>query len=329
MRIKTYKASSMAEAMDQVRAELGEDAIILSSEPGQRGRGVRVIAALDAPDPDEADFERWDENDPHPTADSDPLGAALSYHGVPAILAERLERRAAAVAGLDSVLALAAAFESTLAFRPLDGRLDGRPLMLVGPAGVGKTLTAAKLIVDARRRGNTVIAATCDTRRAGGIEQLEAFTRIIEVPLSAASTPDALRSLIAASSDAAVIIDTAGTNPFDAQEMRQLRRLIEAADAEPLMVLAAGVDAIEAGEVATAFSRIGCQRMLATRLDVTRRLGALLSAGDTGRLAIAGASISPHAAEAPSPVNPLSLARLLFSTAPEAIPALDRREASR
>ena len=81
-------------------------------------------------------------------------------------------------------MALAAALDAALTFQPFTDRSSGRPIMLVGPSGVGKTLTAAKLIVDARRRGRHIVAASCDTRRAGGIEQLEAFTRILELPLA-------------------------------------------------------------------------------------------------------------------------------------------------
>ena len=75
--------------------------------------------------------------------------------------------------------------------------------MLVGPPGVGKTLTAAKLIVAAHRRGEAVAAISCDTKRAGGFEQLEAFTRILGLPLAAVEDPPALARIVGAAAEPA------------------------------------------------------------------------------------------------------------------------------
>jgi flagellar biosynthesis protein FlhF len=111
--------------------------------------------------------------------------------------------------------------------------------------------------------------------------------------------------------------------------MGALAAFVDATRAEPLLVLAAGADAMEAGDVATAFAGIGCRRIIATRLDVARRLGALLSAADIGRLALAGATAGPHAAEAVSTLSPFSLGRLLLSTTPRHVPLVEPEEALR
>ena len=59
MRLKTYTAASMAQAMAQIRGELGQDAIIVSSETDRGGRSVRVVAAVDEASLDEAVFVGW------------------------------------------------------------------------------------------------------------------------------------------------------------------------------------------------------------------------------------------------------------------------------
>jgi flagellar biosynthesis protein FlhF len=159
------------------------------------------------------------------------------------------------------------------------------------------------------------MAASCDTRRAGGIEQLEAFTRILDLPLARIGEAAELATFAAAAAGNVTIIDTAGSCPFSGAEMRALEDLIEAADAEPVLVLAAGGDAAEAGETAAAFARLGCRRMIATRIDVSRRFGGLVAAAAGGRLALAGVGIGPHAAEPPAAVNSLSLAKLFLSAA--------------
>lgn len=343
MRLKTFTARSIAQALQQVRLELGEDAVILSTESG-RG-GARLVAALPPlPDAEQVLDAALGEagaamaaptggapvaaSAPTPTPAAAGLRAALAWHGVPAGLAERLLRGTAVSSEAEPAAVLAAGLEVMLGFQPLAARTGGRPVMLVGPPGVGKTLTAAKLIVDAHRHGRPVFAASCDTRRAGGVEQLEAFTRILELPLArigdAAGLADAVAAAVAGST---VIIDTAGCCPFSRDDTQALAALIEAAEAEPVLVLAAGGDAAEAGETGAAFAQLGCRRMIATRIDVSRRLGCLVAAAAGGRLALAGAAVGPHAAEPPAAVSPLSLARLLLSTAPAATPT-DPRKAS-
>lgn len=318
MRLKTFTAPTIAQALQKVRSELGEDAIILSTESGRNG--ARLVAAMEASDSDDAEevfvpgLEAQAEEIAPLVAARDDLRAALLWHGVPAPLGERL-LRAAEPASHEPVAALAAALDAALTFQPLADRSLGRPIMLVGPSGGGKTLTAAKLIVEAHRRGRQTMAASCDTRRAGGIEQLEAFTRILDLPLARIGEAAELATFAATATGSVAIIDTAGCCPFSVEEMRDLEELIEAADAEPVLVLAAGGDAAEAGETAAAFARLGCRRMIATRIDVSRRFGGLVAAAAGGRLGIAGVGIGPHAAEPPAAVNSLSLAKLFLSAA--------------
>ncbi len=109
--------------------------------------------------------------------------------------------------------------------------------------------------------------------RAGGVQQLEAFTRILGLELLTADTPQALGHLLLSAHGSEVIIDTAGASPLSFAEMAGVRALIEQARAEPLPAPAAGADAMEAGDLAAAFAGVGCRRMIATLLHVARRLG--------------------------------------------------------
>ena len=109
-----------------------------------------------------------------------------------------------------------------------------------------------------------------------------------------------------------VVIDTTGASPFDAQEMGALDQLRRSAEIEPLLVLAAGGDAIDSISIAEGFVALGCRRMIATRLDLSHRLGTLLTMAEATGLAFAGVSDTPRIAEGVSPVNPVSLARLIL-----------------
>mgnify|MGYP001184981612 CR=1 FL=1 len=348
MRLKTYCAGSMAEAMQLVRRDMGRDAIIVATHQEMPGAEVQVTAAVETDDDDDNGFlSGWDDENEAAAEDRlRPAGSAhgdggggngllrreLRYHGVPAELAERLSRLGARFSAGDPVMALAGALDEAFTFQPLADLPPARPLMLVGPPGAGKTIAAAKLMTRARRAGRAFAAITTDTRRAGGVEQLQAFTAILGTELAASDEPEALLAAVQAAGDSELYIDTAGANPYEDEDLEALRVQVRAARAEPVLVLPAGADPLEAADVARAFASVGARRMIATRLDMSRRFGSLLAAAAAGQLAFAGVGISPFVADGISALNPLSLARLLLpatAAAAAAPPSSQRREAAR
>src|SRR3546814_15835767 len=90
----------------------------------------------------------------------------------------------------------------------------------------------------------------------------------------------------AAPADAKLVVDTAGINLHAATERRALNALLEASGAEPVMVLAAGTAALEAGELAAQAVSLGARRFIATRLDAARRLGDLKRVVSGKRLSV-------------------------------------------
>jgi len=312
MRLKTFSAPTMATAMELVRKEMGDDAIIVSTQPGMDGRGARVTAALDEPPIDESALAEWPEEGETPESVSDEIRNALAYHGIPTTVTDPLLRTAATFEADGSVMALAGALDAMFGFAPFSRKNTTRPIMLVGPPGVGKTIAIAKLATRARRDAVPVTVITTDTRRAGGIEQLRAFTRILGIDLITADTAADLAGALSARRGMLVLIDTAGINPLSDVEMESLNELVSAVGAEPVVVLPAGIDPMEAAETAVRFNVLGAQRLLATRLDLSRRLGGVLAAAEVSALSFCEVSISPHVADGLTPINPVSLARLLL-----------------
>jgi len=323
MRLKTFSAPTTAEAMDLVRRDLGEDAIIVSTQPGGDGQSARVTAAMEDLDPIDAALP-WREDIEEPAADATAeVRQALAFHGTPALLSDRLTAAAGAFAESGALMALAGAFDTEFDFAPVSDATALRRLILVGPPGAGKTISTAKLAA----RAAAVI--TSDTRRAGGVEQLGAFTRLLGVELIEADGPAGLADAIGSVENGAnVFIDTAGANPFSDTEMETLAALIQSADAEPVLVLAAGGDAQEGADMVSAFAELGANRLLATRLDVARRFGGLLAAADAPRLAFSDVSVTPHIADGLSPINPVSLARLIMPHAEEPAATVQLNEAA-
>ena len=155
MRLKTFTAPTMAEAMDRVREELGDDAIIVSSQAGGEAGDCSVTAALEPPDPAGNETEATPQPDPGADANADAGGddgetallvrQTLVRHGTPPRLVARLARAVAAEAAADAVAAFAVALAAAFRFSPLPGPGTRARLMLVGPPGAGKTISAAKL----------------------------------------------------------------------------------------------------------------------------------------------------------------------------------------
>lgn len=326
MRLKTFHGKIMADVMDQVRAKLGPDAIIISIDEGPDVKGVRVTAAIEdgitqappdhAPEPVQTptDFEIAHPVPPTREFDTADVKAVLSHHGLPFDTAGQISDAVDAVDAASLPEAFSVALETCIQFSPLTD-FHARPVMLVGPPGAGKTITAAKLTADALLHERSVRLISTDTVKAGGIQQLDHFAQLMRQTVSTADTPDELKALL--SQDKArtkadlTIIDTPGTNPFDLQELETLLKFIHRVDVEPVFILPAGLEPLDSQEMAGIFARMGCQRFIATRLDAARRYANLIMAARPGYLALAGFSRSPFVAEGLEAAAPLSLARLL------------------
>lgn len=319
MRLKSYTAPSMAEAMHLVREELGADAIIVSTQRAAGGKGVRITAALEANDVDEAISEMLAEA--HGTPSADVVREALNEHGVPSRLVERLINAVHANGLEDPVEACTSALEAGFTFAPLPDHGAPRPFMLVGPPGQGKSMVVAKLTARSALKNHRVGVISADNVRAGAIEQLAAFTRILQIDLLPARGPESLRRTVEGCAGLydVIFIDSPGLNPFKLTDMEYLTALVEAADVEPILVLAAGSDPVEAAEIGEAFGGAGATRLLATRLDTTRRLGSIMAAADAAPLMFCDVSATPHVANGVTAINAATMARMLMPTLPQDI----------
>lgn len=157
---------------------------------------------------------------------------------------------------------------------------------------------------------------TADGMRSGATEQLAAFTRLLGIQLIVAHTPAAIARAVTFRQDGApVIIDGPGTNPFDPAQRDAVASLAAAAGAHAAFVLAAGACPGEAGELGSSYAEAGAAYLIPTRLDLARRLGAVLSAADAGKLALSESGVGPGVADGLSPLTPEDLAERLARTA--------------
>ena len=292
MRLKTFHAARMPDAMALLREELGAEAVILSTR--RTAHGVEVTAALEAEEP----LLIHPAAAPAAPAPAGPLG----FHNAPPGLAAALAR-----GPLDQALA------GALGFAPLpDGR--DRPLMLVGPPGAGKTLTCAKIAARLVLAGAPPVIATTDGQRAGATAQLAAFTSVLGLTLAVAQSPAALgKALARRGPGQPALVDSAGCDPFDARQVVALYALASAAQADLVLVLPAGLDAAEAADLARAFAALGARHLVPTRLDAARRLGAVLAAAEAGPLLLTEGGTGPDVVDGLETLTPAWLAARLAS----------------
>ncbi len=123
------------------------------------------------------------------------------------------------------------------------------------------------------------------------------------------------------------LIDSDGVNPLSLAEMKRLSQFVRKSGAEPILVLPAGIDPMEAAEAAQIFAALGARRMIVSRLDTSRRLGSLFSAASSGDLIISALGRSPNPADRLEPATASGLAKLLIQLAPAGQAVTSRKKA--
>lgn len=317
MRLRQFDARSTAAAMQEVRAALGDDAIILASH--ELADGVRLTAAVEVAADDLPALLRPGVA----PATQATVAACLAHHGAPAALVRALLEGLARAQAAEPAAALAHALAARFQFSAL-ALPSSRPLALVGPPGAGKTVALVRLAAHARLAGHTAHVFTTDGDRAGGFAQLKTLLQPLQLAPTALAGPAALAGAIGGIADGSpVLIDTSGVNPFQGREVAALAELLRATRAEPVLVLPAGLDGEDSVEIAGTFAAIGARRLIVTKLDATRRLGSILAAADVG-LAFAGVSLGREIGTGTTPLGAVGLARVLLHRAPPPKRPLER-----
>lgn len=164
-----------------------------------------------------------------------------------------------------------------------------RIVALVGPTGVGKTTTIAKLAANYRlRESKRVGLITVDTYRIAAVEQLRTYADIIDLPMEVVSTPREMREAVGRMKDLdLVLMDTAGRSPRDEVKLQELKSMLgEANPDEVHLVLSAVSGSRTLASIAQRFAAVGTTAMIVTKLDEATGLGNLLSLLRTAKLPV-------------------------------------------
>lgn len=158
---------------------------------------------------------------------------------------------------------------------------------LVGPTGVGKTTTIAKLAANYRlREKRRVGLITVDTYRIAAVEQLRTYADIIDLPMHVVSTPHEMREAVEKCADLdLVLMDTAGRSPRDEVKIHELKCFLGEAQADEVhLVLSSVAGASSLKRTADEFAAVGTSAIILTKLDEAAGLGNLLPLVRSSRL---------------------------------------------
>jgi len=157
---------------------------------------------------------------------------------------------------------------------------EQKRLALIGPTGVGKTTTIAKLAAAFLLSGGKRVAmVTIDTYRIAAVEQLKVYGEIMNLPVEVVMSADQLRAVLDRHSNKdLILIDTAGRSPKDDVSLNELQNFLDVdPEIEPHLVLSATTRERDLYETYSRFSALSPKSLLMTKLDECESLGVLLN----------------------------------------------------
>ncbi len=315
MKLKTISARTVPEAMSEVRQTLGDEAVIVSSLKLPSG-GVQLVVATGEFEKDKS-VEKilFDQNGQ--TKPMEKMRSLLNMHRVPDLLCTRLISKCPTKI-TDMQTLLSDSLRQVLSFSPIETLKTKRAFLLTGMPGSGKTTTLLKWALNAKRQNLKVSLVSLDNQKAGAVLGLKSLADVLKMPLAVLDNVSQLGPTIQEYRKIAdlVLIDSVGLNPWCATDMAFLAEVNRSCEGiEPILTLPAGLDSLECGETATQFARLGCTRLIATRMDVSGVYGNILNAAYTANLSLAYYGQGPMPTNTLKPLSAQVMAELLCQTA--------------
>lgn len=321
MLLKRFEEKTLQKALERVRADCGDGALVVETR-AVRGGYLVVAARPDAP-PTRRDqagtntfLSKW-------TRGFEALATTATDFGMSAPILRAVENALLgtkvelsrpgdpALPGLASrVLAALVRVEQRLEDREV---ARFKTLAFVGPTGVGKTTTLAKLASRARSRGERIAIVTLDTYRIAAVEQLRAYADLLDVPFAVAFTAtDLRRALQQHGTCDRIFVDTTGRSPRDAEAMPLLEGNLRAGDCASVLCLAAGTRARDCKVVLDGYEGLGIDAVCLTKWDETTMPGEAVAAVVEKGLPLSHLCIGQEVPADIVVADPIEIARAAF-----------------
>jgi flagellar biosynthesis protein FlhF len=253
-----------------------------------------------------------------------PIYSQLVEADIPEVLARRLMRHVAETLEPDQFEqaesirgALCEAVAQCIPVAPPIQSVVGvrRVVALVGPTGVGKTTTVAKLAANFKlAHGVRVGLLTVDTYRIAAVEQLKTYAEIIDLPLGVVNDPSEMTRALDELGDVdLVFIDTAGRSPRDEVKIRELNAfLLQARPDEVHLVLSAVAGQRSLRAAVERFAMVQVDRLIVTKLDEADSLGGVLAVLGLSSRPVSYLTTGQAVPDDIEPADRMRLARLIL-----------------
>ncbi|OYW42084.1 MAG: hypothetical protein B7Z38_06190 [Rhodobacterales bacterium 12-64-8] len=314
MKMKMFVGRTEEEALAMIRAEMGPDAVILSTREREDDGYFEVRAAIERSFGQKA-TPKFAEIRPVYDETRSQLSSTLRWHGAPDGFVHMVSEASARLgAGMEPHAALAAGMDGALTFNPINPRPE-KSLLLVGPHGSGKTTAVAKIARFLSDKAHPIEPVAADFDSSGQVARLAAL--MLKPSVTFALSPDHLMKIVRDADDRGqrLVIDCPSFNPLDEADMRRCSDLISYMNVEPVLVLAADGHPMELEDNARAFAQAGCRRVILTRIDAVRRRGGAIAAISSARLSIASLGLTSNARCGLTPASSERIARLFVAGA--------------
>lgn len=335
MKVKKFIASSMPEAMERIRQDLGEDAVILVSKNISTGgflglfskKKIEVIAAADKPPnklktktpksnqvvgreeqillsemrelKQELKLLKAHANDNETEALFE-INQVLKKQDIRQPLIERINENLNERYQQQQLRTIPFEIQKqwTIEFllnllksKKIGGsQYEKRMLNIVGPTGVGKTTTIAKIAAKAVLTDHKKVAfITTDTYRIAAIEQLKTYAKLLNVPVEVAyNLQDFNEANEKYRNYDLVIVDTAGRNFRDQKYVEQLNEIVNFdEEMETFLVLSLTSKYEDMIEIIQQFNQLPIEKVIFTKKDETSSYGAIINVMDEFSLGLA------------------------------------------
>ncbi|MDS1029544.1 flagellar biosynthesis protein FlhF [Bacillota bacterium LX-D] len=328
MKVKRYIVNNMPEAMEIIKKDLGTDAVIISSRWVKQGkwlkflgaRKLEVTAALEEGNKKNEQQEKSEHNLGQEVAEVKSLlrkmlreterskgnfpdsNILLKWQSTLKELEISHEIINLLFDGLDKDFTIGQLEDEAFFKQIMQEKMlrilekccsqdcSGRIYAFVGPTGVGKTTTLAKLAAHlAIYEKKKIALLTIDTYRIGAVEQLKIYSEILNVPMEAVLTPQELQEAVKRYEGMdAILIDTAGRPSKNSFQLAELQSFLEVVEpAEIFLVVSCTAKGRDLINIAEDFKLLKYTKLIFTKTDETDTYGPILNLANAAAVPVA------------------------------------------